>query len=59
MKGTEKRNRRSGTLYQLSTTGKWIGQYVKDGKRQCITGESKEEVSNRLLGIIQERRGTI
>lgn len=55
MKGTKKRNRRGdGTVYQLSTTGKWIGQYIKDGKRKSITGNSKEEVSDRLRKILVE-----
>lgn len=55
MKGTKKRNRRGdGTVYQLSTTGKWIGQYVKDGKRKSITGDSKEEVSDKLRKILVE-----
>lgn len=60
MKGTKKkcnkqRNRRGdGTVYQLSTTGKWIGQYIKDGKRKSITGDDEEEVKDRLRKIIVE-----
>ncbi len=54
-KGNKQRNRRGdGTVYQLSTTGKWIGQYIKDGKRKSITGNSKEEVSDRLRKILVE-----
>ena len=60
MKGTKKnkkqRNRRGdGTVYQLSSTGKWIGQYFNnEGKRQSITGDSEEEVKDRIRKIIVE-----
>lgn len=54
-KGSKQRNRRGdGTVYYSSKTGKWIGQYFKDGKRKSISGDDEEEVQDRLRKIIVE-----
>lgn len=58
-KNQPKRKRNGeGTIYQSSTTGKWIAQYTYKGKRKTITGKTYDEVKTKLDKVkveIQEK----
>ena len=56
-KHTPKRKRNGeGTIYQLSTTKKWVAQYVANGKRKTITGATYDEVKAKLDKVKVEIR---
>lgn len=56
-KNQPKRKRNGeGTIYQLSTTGRWVAQYVVNGKRKSITGKTYDEVKAKLDKVKVEIR---
>lgn len=59
-KTNERRRHGKGSIYQLSTTGKWVGQYMVEEhgkrKRKTITGNSYKEVEEKLDKILNDIR---
>lgn len=61
MLAVAQRRKGTGSLYQRSSDGRWIGQYESDGRRRYVTGTSESEVRKRLRGLVrysQSHRGT-
>ncbi len=60
VKTNERRRYGKGSIYQLSSTGKWIGQYIVEEhgrkKRKTITGNSYKEVDEKLDKILNDIR---
>lgn len=60
VKTNERRRHGKGSIYQLSSTGKWVGQYIVEEhgkkKRKTITGNSYKEVDEKLDKILNDIR---
>lgn len=60
VKTNQRRRNGKGSIYQLSSTGKWVGQYIVEEhgrrKRKTITGNSYKEVDEKLDKILNDIR---
>ena len=55
-KQPKRRRNGEGSIYKLNTTGKWRAQYVVNGKRKTITGNTYDEVKAKLDKVKVEIR---